>query len=413
MHALRMHVAITALCLVGACSRESTDKPADKPQGEGTAAPAAAAAPEIKVGQTMPYSGPASAYSTIGKVQAAYFKMLNDAGGVGGRKLNFISLDDGYSPPKAVEQVRKLVEQDQVDLLFQTLGTSSNTAIHKYVNQKKVPHLFVSSGATKWGDPENFPWTIGFNPSYQVEGRIYARHILANSPKAKIAVLYQNDDFGKDVLKGLKDGLGDQAAKMIVKEVSYEVSDPTVDAQITTLKASKANVFVNIATPKFAAQAIRKVYDLGWKPTQYVNNVAASIGAVLQPAGLDKSVGLLTALYVKDPTDKQWESSPDMVKFKEFMSKYYPEGKLVDGSNAYGYVAAQVLEQVLKQCGSDFSRENIIKQAANLKDFVPDLLLPGIKINTSPTDFFLFEQLQLHRFDGTNWVAQGEVIASS
>ena len=410
MHALRLHLALTVLCISAACTRDSADKaPANAPS-EGQTTPAAAATPEIKIGQTMPYSGPASAYSTIGKLQAAYFKKINDAGGVGGRKINFMSLDDGYSPPKAVEQARKLVEQDQIDLMFQALGTPSNSAIHKYMNQKQVPHLFVSSGATKWGDPQNYPWTIGFNPSYQVEGRVYAKHILDNSPKAKIAVLYQNDDYGKDVLKGLKDGLGDKADKMIIKEATYEVSDPTVDAQIATLKSSKANVFVNIATPKFAAQAIRKVHDIGWKTTQYLNNVAASVGAVLTPAGLDKSVGLITAVYVKDVTDKQWDNDPGVNKFKEFMKQYYPDGNLLDGSNAYAYIAAQTLEQVLKQCGSDFSKQNIMKQAANLKDFTPDLLAPGIKINTSPSDFFLFDQLQLAKFDGKIWQTEGDVI---
>jgi ABC-type branched-subunit amino acid transport system substrate-binding protein len=406
-----MKLAFAVLCLTAACTRESAEKPAGPATTEGAPGPAAApATPEIKVGQTMPYSGPASAYSTIGKIEAAYFKKINEAGGIGGRKINFISLDDGYSPPKAVEQARKLVEQDNIDLMFQSLGTPSNSAIQKYMNQKKVPHLFVSSGATKWGDPQNYPWTIGFNPSYQVEGRVYAKHILENVPKGKIAVLYQNDDYGKDVLKGLKDGLGDKAAKMIVKEVTYEVTDPTVDAQIATLKASKANVFVNIATPKFAAQAIRKAHDISWKTTHYLNNVAASIGAVLTPAGLDKSVGLLTAVYVKDVTDAQWDKDPGVIKFKEFMKQSYPEGNLADGSNAYGYIAAQTLEQVLKQCGTDFSKENIIKQAANLKDFAPDLLATGIKINTSPTDFFLFDQLQLAKFDGKTWVTQGEVI---
>jgi branched-chain amino acid transport system substrate-binding protein len=414
MKALRLHLALTAILLAAACTRESSDTsaPAAPTPAEGTPTPAAPPpTPEIKIGQTMPYSGPASSYSTIGKIEAAYFKKLNEAGGVGGRKINFISLDDGYSPPKTVEQVRKLVEQDNVDVIFQALGTPSNSAIHKYVNQKKVPHLFVSSGASKWGDPQNYPWTIGFNPSYQVEGQVYAKHILANSPKAKIAVLYQNDDYGKDVLKGLKDGLGEKNAKMIVKEVTYEVTDPTVDAQIASLKGSKATVFVNIATPKFAAQAIRKVHDIGWKPIQYVNNVAASVGAVLTPAGLDKSVGLLTARYFKDDaTDKQWEGDAAMTKFKEFVKQYYPEANLADGSNVYGYMAAQTMEQVLKQCGSDFSRENIMKQAASLKDFTPDGLLPGITMNTSATDFYPFNQLQLSKFDGKSWVNQGEVI---
>jgi branched-chain amino acid transport system substrate-binding protein len=409
MHATRHLLAVTAICLGCACSRENASggAPGTADKAE---APLAAAGPEdIKIGQTMPYSGPASAYGTIGKVEGAYFKMINEQGGIGGRKLQLLSLDDGYSPPKAVEQIRKLVEQDQVLFVFQALGTPSNSAIQKYLNAKKVPHLFCSTGATKWGDPEHFPWTMGFNPSYQLEGRAYAKHILETKPKAKIAVLYQNDDYGKDLLKGLKDGLGAKA-NMIVKEVTYEVTDATVDSQIATLKASKADVFVNVTTPKFAAQAIRKVFDMGWKPVHYINNVGASVGTVLTPAGLDKSTGLWTTAYLKDPTDKQWEADASMAKFKEFLAKYYPEGKLSDASNAYGYVAAQTIIQVLKQCGTDFSRENILKQAANLKDFVPDLLYPGIVINTSPTDYFLFDALALAQFNGTQWVPQGNAL---
>jgi ABC-type branched-subunit amino acid transport system substrate-binding protein len=392
-----------------ACSRENASSGAPGTTDK-AAAPLVAAAPEdIKIGQTMPYSGPASAYGTIGKLEGAYFKMINEEGGIAGRKIQLLSLDDGYSPPKAVEQIRKLVEEDQVLLVFQALGTASNSAIQKYLNTKKVPHLFCSTGATKWGDPEHFPWTIGFNPSYQLEGRAYAKHILANTPKAKIAVLYQNDDYGKDLLKGLKDGLGDHA-KMIVKEVTYEVSDATIDSQIATLKASKADVFVNVTTPKFAAQAVRKVYDMGWKPVHYLNNVGASVATVLTPAGLEKSVGLRTTNYLMDPADKQYDNDPGMVKFKAFMAKYYPEGKLTDASTVYGYVAAQTMVQVLKQCGTDFSRENVLKQATALKSYSPDLLLPGIAINTSPTDYFLFDQIKLAQFDGTRWITQGDVI---
>ena len=408
MSATRTLLAVTAICLGCACSRNSADSAA--PGTADKAAPLAAAGPEpIKIGQTMPYSGPASAYGTIGKIDGAYFKMINDQGGVNGRKIELLSLDDGYSPPKAVEQIRKLVEQDQVLLIFQALGTPSNSAIQKYLNAKKVPHLFCSTGATKWGDPEHFPWTMGFNPSYQLEGRTYAKHILDHSPKAKIAVLYQNDDYGKDLLKGLKDGLGEHA-NMIVKEVTYEVTDATIDSQIATLKGSKADVFVNVTTPKFAAQAIRKVYDIGWKPVHYLNNVGASVGTVLTPAGLDKSVGLMTTAYLKDATDKQWDSDPAMLKFKDFMAKNYLEGKVSDASNVYGYVAAQTMVQVLKQCGTDLSRDNILKQAANLKDFAPELLLPGISINTAASDYFVFDQVQLARFDGNNWVPQGDVI---
>jgi ABC-type branched-subunit amino acid transport system substrate-binding protein len=368
---------------------------------------------EIKLGQTMPYSGPASAYGTIGKVQMAYFKMINDQGGVNGRKINLISVDDGYSPPKTVEQVRKLVEQDEVLALFNTLGTAPNSAIHKYVNAKKVPHLLLSTGATKWGDPKNYPWTIGFNLSYQAEGMIYAKWLLKNKPDAKLAVLYQNDDYGKDLLKGVKDGLGAKAAKMIVAEATYEVSDPTVDSQVLTLKASGADTFLNIATPKFSAQAIRKAFDSGWKPLQIVNNVGASIGSVLTPVGLDKSVGLMTLQYYKDPNDTQWKDDPAMLEWRAFMGRYYREGDPKDASNMYGYLAAQTMVQILKQCGNDLTRENLMKQAASLKNFKLPLLLPGMAVNTSPTDFFLMEQGQLAKFTGTQWQGFGEVLGAN
>jgi ABC-type branched-subunit amino acid transport system substrate-binding protein len=358
----------------------------------------------------MPYSGPASAYGTIGKLHSAYFKMINEAGGIDGVKINLVSLDDGYSPPKTVEQTRKLVEEEQVVAMFSPLGTATNSSIQKYLNAKKVPQLFVSSGATKWGDPEHFPWTMGFNPSYQLEGKIYGKHIAANAAKAKIAVLYQNDDYGKDLLEGLKAGLGD-AAKNIVKEVSYEASDPTVDSQVITLKGSKADIFVNITTPKFAAQALRKAYDSGWKPKyQYLNNVGASIGAVIKPAGADKAKGAITVQYFEDPLDTQYDKDPAMAKYKEFMKKNYPEGQLDDGNNVYAYIEAQTMVQVLKQCAGNFTSENIMKQAANLKDYKPDLLLPGIAINTSDKDFFLFNQLALSRFDGTIYKVEGDVI---
>jgi branched-chain amino acid transport system substrate-binding protein len=367
---------------------------------------------EIKLGQTMPYSGPASAYGTIGRVESAYFKRLNEKGGINGRKINLISLDDAYSPPKAVEQARKLVEEENVLALFQPLGTPSNTAIQKYLNQKGVPQLFVSSGATKWGDPKNFPWTIGFNPSYQTEAKTYGEYIRANMPKAKIAVLYQNDDFGKDYLIGLRAGLGDKA-NQIIKEVSYETTDATVDSQMATLQASKADTFVNVATPKFAAMAIRKAYDSGWKPKQFLTNVSVSVGSVLTPAGLDKSTGIISILYLKDVTDKQYESDPAVQEFAEFMKKYYPDGKFIDGSNTYGYVAAQVMEQVLRQCGDDLTRENIMKQAANLKDFTSGMMMPGVTANTSPDDFFLFEKVQLAKFNGTNWQAMTNEVAGA
>jgi len=369
---------------------------------------------DIKIGQTMPYSGPASAYGTIGKVEGAYFQKINKEGGIGGHKIDFISVDDGYSPPKAVEQVRKLVEQDQVLVLFQPLGTPSNVAIQPYLNAKKVPQLFTATGATRWGDPEHFPWTIGFNPSYQLEGRTYGRYIATHQPDAKIAVLYQNDDYGKDLLKGLKEGLGERGerTKSVIAEVTYEVSDATIDSQIATLKASGADTFVNVTTPKFAAQAIRKVFDIGWKPTHYLSNVSGSVGSVLTPAGLDKSVGLVTVGYFKDPTDKQWDGDPAMKEYKAFMKEYYPDGNAIDANNAYGYLAAQTLVQVLKQCAGDLTRENVMKQATNLKDFAPGLLLAGIKINTGATDYFPFEQLQLVRFDGTTWVPFGEVLGN-
>jgi len=371
-----------------------------------------ASATEIKLGQTMPYSGPASAYGTIGRLHSAYFKMINDNGGVNGRKINLISLDDGYSPPKAVEQVRRLIEQDEVLALFQTLGTPSNSAIQKYVNAKKVPHLLLATGATKWGDPKNYPWTMGFNLSYQSEGVIYAKWLLKNKPAAKVAILYQNDDYGKDLLKGVKDGFGAAAAKMIVKEASYEVTDPTVDSQIISLQSSGADTFINITTPKFSAQAIRKAWDSGWKPLHIVNNVGASVGSVLVPAGLDKAVGLMTLQYYKDPNDPQWKDDPAMLEWRGFMGRYYRDGDPKDASNLYGYLTAQTMVQILKQCGNDLTRENVMKQAANLKSFKLPLLLPGMAIDTSPTDFYPIEQGQLARFTGQLWQGFGEVIAT-
>jgi branched-chain amino acid transport system substrate-binding protein len=365
---------------------------------------------EIRIGNTNPYSGPASAYGTIGKSIAAYFRMLNDQGGINGRKINFISYDDGYSPPKTVEMVRKLVEQDQVLFVFQTLGTPSNTAIHKYMNMKKVPQLHVATGATKWNDPKNFPWTMGWQPNYQTEGQIYARHILQTKPNAKIGVLYQNDDYGKDYLKGLKDGLGAKAASMIVKEVSYEVSEPTVDSQIIQLQGSGADVFFNVGTPKFAAQAIRKAYDIGWKPVQYVNNVSSSVGSVLTPAGLDKAVGIITTAYLKDPTDNTWANDEGVKKWRAFMAKYYAEGDLTDVSNMYGYTVARTLEQVLTQAGDNLTHENIMKQAASMKGHRVDTLLPGITITTSSEDYAPIEAVQLQRFNGKQYELFGQVM---
>ncbi len=367
---------------------------------------------EIKLGQTMPYSGPASAYGTIGKLHQAYFKMINEAGGINGRKINLISLDDGYSPPKTVEQVRKLVEQEEVLALFQTLGTPSNSAIHKYVNAKKVPHLFLATGATKWADPKNFPWTLGFNLSYQAEGQIYARYLLKNKPNAKIGILFQNDDYGKDVLKGVEDGLGAAGVKMVVAKASYEVTDPTVDSQILTLQGSGADTFINITTPKFGAQAVRKAWDSGWKPLHIINNVSASVGSVLTPAGLDKSVGLLTLQYYKDPNDPQWKDDRNMLEWRAFMGRYYRDGDPKDASNLYAYITAQTMVHVLKACGNDLTRENVMRQATSIKALKLPLMLPGMSLNTSPTDYFLVKQGQLAKFTGTQWQGFGEVLST-
>ena len=364
---------------------------------------------EIKIGNINPYSGPASAYGAIGKAIGAYFKKINDEGGINGRKINFVSYDDGYSPPKAVEMARKLVEQDEVLFIFQSLGTPSNSAIHKYMNAKKVPQLFVATGATKWNDPKEYPWTMGWQPNYQTEGTIYAQHILKNTPNAKIGILYQNDDYGKDVLQGFKNGLGAKTG-MIVKEVTYEVTDPTVDSQMVQLQSAGADTFINITTPKFAAMAVRKAYDSGWKPTHYLNNVGAAVGSVLVPAGLEKSVGLITTRYLKDPTDKTFANDPAIVEWTAFMKKYYPDGNLLDANPFYGWAVAQTLVQVLRQCGDNLTRENVMKQAASLKDFALSALLPGIKINTSATDFAPIEAMQLIKFDGKQYQPFGEVM---
>jgi branched-chain amino acid transport system substrate-binding protein len=367
-------------------------------------------ATEIKIGNTNPYSGPASAYGTIGKGIAAYFKKVNDEGGINGRKINFITYDDAYSPPKTVEMIRRLVEQDQVAFVFNTLGTPPNTAIHKYMNQKKVPQLFVATGATKWNDSKNFPWTMGWQPNYQTEAKIYAQYILKNIPDAKVGVLYQNDDYGKDYLHGFEAGLGDAAKKLIVLKQSYEVADPTVDSQVVNLKNSGANVFFNITIPKFAAQAIKKAHDIGWKPTHFLNNVSSSLTAVLKPAGLDASKGLITALYMKEVTDPQFKNDKGYQEWLAWMKKYHPEGNVEDQFNAYAYAVAQTMVHVLKECGNDLSRANIMKQAASIQNLELSMLLPGIKINTSPTDFAPIEQEQLAKFDGERWALFGEVI---
>jgi branched-chain amino acid transport system substrate-binding protein len=367
---------------------------------------------EIKIGQTKPYSGPASAYSAGGHVQAGYFEKINAEGGINGRKIKLISLDDAFTPPKTVEQTRKLIEQEQVLLVFNSNGTAANSAVQKYLNAKKVPQLFVSSGASKFSDPKNFHWTMGWLPTYYGEARAYAHYIVQHHPNAKIAVLYQNDDFGKDYLNGLHDGLGAQAKKLIVSEVSFELSDATVDSQMVSLQASGADIFLNIATAKFAAQAIRKAYDIGWKPLQFVSLVGSSVGQVMTPAGPEKGVGVLTVGFVKDPTDPQWDKDPAMKEWRAFMKKYYPDGDLTDWYNVYAYAAAQTLVQVLKQCGDDLTRENVMAQAASLKNFNLPLLLPGIVINTSPSDYRVIRQVQLQRFDGKQWVRFGEVIGN-
>jgi ABC-type branched-subunit amino acid transport system substrate-binding protein len=364
---------------------------------------------EIKIGNIMPYSGPASSYGVIGKTEAAFINMINAEGGINGRKIDFVSYDDAYSPPKAIEQARKLVESDEVLFIFQSLGTPSNSAIMKYMNSKKVPQLFVASGGTKFGDPKNFPWTMGFQPNYQSEGRIYAKYILDNFPNSKIAVFWQNDDAGKDQFKGLKDGLGDKV-NMIIADKSYEVSDPSIDSQIVALHDSGADIFFSWAAPKGSAQAIRKVGELGWKPKFFLANTATTVASVLKPAGLEYSKGIISTIYIKDPSDPRWNDDPGVKKWREFMDKYYPEGDKTNANNAYAYVQAQALVQVLKQCGDTLTRENVMKQAANLKDFTSDMLLPGIKVNTSPDDYFPIEQMQLMRFNGEVWELFGDVI---
>jgi len=365
---------------------------------------------EIKIGHIVPYSGPASAYGIIGKTEEAYFKMINENGGIKGRKIKFISYDDAYSPPKAVEQVRKLVESDEVLVVFNALGTPSNTAIQKYLNSKKVPQLFVATGATKWNDPTHFPWTIGWQPSYQSEARIYAKFLMKEKPDAKVAVLYQNDDFGKDYLKGLKDGFAAKASAIIAEE-SYEVSEPTIDNHIVKLKASGADVVISITTPKFAAQTIKKMAEIDWKALQIVANVSTSVGAVMKPAGFENGQGVLSAHYAKDAGDAQWKDDPGMKKFLAFLDKHYPDADRSNSQVIYGYGAAQTLTKILEMCGDDLTRANIMKQASNLKDFTPDTLLPGVKINTSATDFAPIEQLQMMRFKGEKWEMFGDVIS--
>ena len=367
---------------------------------------------EIKIGNIMPYSGPASAYGVIGKTEAAYFNKINAEGGINGRKINFISYDDAYSPPKTVEQARKLVESDEVLFIFNPLGTPPNSAIQKYMNTKKVPQLFVATGATKWNDPKEFPWTMGWQPNYQSESQIYAKYILKNHPNAKIAVLYQNDDYGKDYLKGFKDGLGSKGASLIVMEESYEVSEPTVDSHIVKLKSTGADVFFNITTPKFAAQAIKKNSEIGWKPLHFLNNVSASIGRVIKPAGFENAQAIISSNYLKDPTDAQWKTDKGMIAWNEFLDKYYPEANRADASVMYAYIVAQGIVHVLKACGDDLTHANIMKQAASIKDLQLGGLLPGVKVNTSATDFAPISQLQLMKFKGETWELFGDIISA-
>ncbi|SFH84525.1 ABC transporter substrate-binding protein [Bradyrhizobium sp. Gha] len=366
---------------------------------------------EIKIGNIMPYSGPASAYGAIGKAEEAYFNKINAEGGINGRKVKFISYDDGYSPPKTVEQARKLVESDNVLLIFGSLGTSTNGAIRKYMNEKKVPQLFVASGASKWNDPKQYPWTMGWQPSYASEAKIYAKYIITEKPDAKIGVLYQNDDFGKDYLNGLKNGLGAKAS-MIVLEEAYDTSEPAIDEHIVKLKAAGADVLISVTTPKFAAQAIKKVAEINWHPVHIISNVSASVGGVIEPAGFEISQGILSAIYIKDGSDPQWNADDGMKKFYDFVAQYDPKANKLDAGVSFGYAAAQTMVKVLQMCGDNLTRDNVMKQAASLHDFAPDTLLPGIKINTAPDDFAPIEQLQMMRFKGKAWELFGDIISS-
>jgi ABC-type branched-subunit amino acid transport system substrate-binding protein len=398
---LRSLVALTAGAAVAAVTAMAAN--AQKKYDPG------ASDTEIRIGNIMPYSGPASSYGVIGRAEAAYFNKINAEGGINGRKVTFISYDDAYSPPKAIEQARKLVEGDEVLLIFQPLGTPSNSAIQKYMNARQVPQLFVASGATKFGDPKNFPWTMGWQPNYQSEGRIYAKYVRDHYPDSKIAVFWQNDDAGKDQVKGLRDGLGDKAG-MIIADRSYEVNDPTIDSQIVALHDSGADIFFSWAAPKASAQAIRKVGELGWKPKFFLANTATSVAAVLRPAGLDNAKDIISTAYLKDPTDPMWQDDPGTRNWRAFMDRYYPDGDKSNANNVYGYVLAQNMVQVLKQCGDDLTRANVMKQAASLRNFSTDMMLPGVEANTGPDDFFPIEQMQLMRFDGESWRLFGEVI---
>ena len=399
------HILVAGLLALAPAVLGSSAEAADKKYGPG------ATDTEIKIGQTMPYSGPLSAYGVVGKAELAYFAMINEQGGINGRKIKLISLDDGYSPPKTVEMTRQLIENEGVLAIFGTVGTAGNTAIEKYLNSRQVPQVFVASGASKWGDPDHFPWTMGVYPNYRTEGTIYGRYVLQNHPGSKVAVLYQDDDGGKDYLKGITDGLGDKAASMLVKAVSFEVSDPTVDSQVVTLQSTGADMFMNMTPQKQGAQAIRKAYDIGWRPVQIVSTLSASVAAVLRPAGLEKSKGVITAAIIKDPTDKTWANDPGYKDWVAWMQKYYPDGSLADPVIVGGYTYAQLLVQVLKQCGDDLTRENFMRQAANLQHVVLPMLLPGIEVNTSRTNYYPIRNMRLEKFDGEQWVLFGDVIS--
>jgi branched-chain amino acid transport system substrate-binding protein len=401
---MNSRLEIVGVLMLVICSLPALCPGADKKYGPGVTDT------EIKIGQTMPYSGPASLYSTVGKAMAAYFDKINADGGVNGRKIKLISLDDGYSPPRAVEQTRKLVEQEEVLLIFGTVGTAVNTAVHKYLNTKKVPQLLISSIGMKWNDPQNFPWTMAFQPNQKSEGGAYAKYLLKNHPNAKIAILYQNDDFGGGYVQPVKEVFGALAGKMVVAEASYEVTDPSVDSQVVSLQASGADTLLIFASPKFAAMAIRKAYDLGWKPLELVTLASASVASVMQPAGVEKSIGVISSGFLKDPTDSQWKNDAATKEWLTWIKRYYPDGNATDIYNVVGYTEAQALVEILKRCGDDLTRENVMKQAASLKSLELSMLLPGIKITTNPTDYRIIKQLQLMRFDGKQWVLFGDVI---
>jgi branched-chain amino acid transport system substrate-binding protein len=411
---------LTGILLGAGCEKKKAEDKGSS--GPGVAAPATAkddkgampgvTATEIKIGQTMPYSGPASAYGVIGKTEQGFFKMINDKGGVNGRKINLISLDDSYNPPKSVEQIRKLVENEGVAFIFNSLGTPSNTAIQPYLNEKKVPQLFVATGADKWADPEKHPWTIGWQPSYRLESQIYGKYLLKEKPNAKLCVLYQNDDFGKDYITGLKQGLGDKYDKIVVKTATYEATDPTIDSQVVSLQGAGCDSLLTAAIPKFAAQTIRKIFDIGWKPFHLLSNVAISRTAVLQPAGLDKSTGVISGLYLNDPSDPTLAEDPGMKEYRDFMKQYLPDLDPNDGSSVYAFGVSTTLVKVLTQCGNDLSRENVMKQAASVNKLVVPVAVKGVEVSTSATNFHPISQMQLGKFNGTSFERFGEVIAA-